>query len=323
MQWAPKQKGFTIVELLIVVVVIAILAAITIVAYNGIQNRAKDSSAMTAASQAVKKIEAFKSASTSELYPVTAAEAGIATMTGVTLLSSADKSNYCVQAVNGQFAYSAVKDSTNPVKGTCGENGLIGWWQLNGDGADSTGNGWTASVTATAAQGQNGRAGNALEFNGSIPTATVTGSEGILTPTHTFSFWYYANSWNSAPATSFVAKRAGAANGVFIMRLTTSNTLVVDCAGQNNRWNSGTALPLNAWTHIVVTCSNTLVSAYVNGNPVGSAALTAGSVSSNTQLQFAQDGSQYPLNGRMDDIRLFNRALGQAEAQKLYADGAR
>lgn len=33
-------KGFTIVELLIVVVVIAILAAITIVAYNGIQNRA-------------------------------------------------------------------------------------------------------------------------------------------------------------------------------------------------------------------------------------------------------------------------------------------
>lgn len=33
-------KGFTIVELLIVIVIIGILAAITIVAYNGIQNRA-------------------------------------------------------------------------------------------------------------------------------------------------------------------------------------------------------------------------------------------------------------------------------------------
>jgi len=39
--WATKQKGFTIVELLIVVVVIAILAAITVVAYNGISQRSR------------------------------------------------------------------------------------------------------------------------------------------------------------------------------------------------------------------------------------------------------------------------------------------
>ena len=37
------QKGFTIVELLIVIVVIGILAAIVIVAYNGIQDRAQSS----------------------------------------------------------------------------------------------------------------------------------------------------------------------------------------------------------------------------------------------------------------------------------------
>ena len=39
-----QQHGFTIVELLIVIVVIAILAAISIVAYIGIQNRAYDTS---------------------------------------------------------------------------------------------------------------------------------------------------------------------------------------------------------------------------------------------------------------------------------------
>jgi general secretion pathway protein G len=38
-----RKYGFTIVELLVVIVVIAVLAAITIVAYNGIQARARDS----------------------------------------------------------------------------------------------------------------------------------------------------------------------------------------------------------------------------------------------------------------------------------------
>lgn len=44
-----RSKGFTIVELLIVIVVIGILAAITIVAYNGIQNRAKNTAALSLA----------------------------------------------------------------------------------------------------------------------------------------------------------------------------------------------------------------------------------------------------------------------------------
>jgi prepilin-type N-terminal cleavage/methylation domain-containing protein len=51
-----NKQGFTIVELLIVVVVIAILAAITIVSYNGINNRAQVSAIASELNQNTKKI---------------------------------------------------------------------------------------------------------------------------------------------------------------------------------------------------------------------------------------------------------------------------
>ncbi len=66
-----NKRGFTIVELLIVIVVIAILAAISIVAYNGIQNRGKTSAGAALAGQIVKKAEAYNTIQSS--YP-TAAE---------------------------------------------------------------------------------------------------------------------------------------------------------------------------------------------------------------------------------------------------------
>lgn len=54
-----RKNGFTIVELLIVVVVIAILAAITIVSYTGIQSKANDSAVQTDFSAIAKKLELY------------------------------------------------------------------------------------------------------------------------------------------------------------------------------------------------------------------------------------------------------------------------
>lgn len=52
-------SGFTIVELLIVIVVIAILASISVVAYNGIQQRANNTRSTAAAKQLIGLIKAY------------------------------------------------------------------------------------------------------------------------------------------------------------------------------------------------------------------------------------------------------------------------
>ena len=75
MHLGGNKQGFTIVELLIVVVVIAILATITVVAFNGIQNRAHD----TAVQADLKNFgtQAGRSHAENGTYPVAATTSSI------------------------------------------------------------------------------------------------------------------------------------------------------------------------------------------------------------------------------------------------------
>lgn len=59
MKRGQNKQGFTIVELLIVIVVIAILAAISIVAYNGIQQRARDTARKNDLAQLAKSLKLY------------------------------------------------------------------------------------------------------------------------------------------------------------------------------------------------------------------------------------------------------------------------
>lgn len=130
MKWVKTNRGFTIVELLIVIVVIAILATITIVAYNGITNNSKSSQAQSNLSQAMKKIKTFATVDGTESYPtsITACpnpsstelclSAGTSgTVTYAVSNASATKS-FCMSIADGSTQY-YVNESGSVLPGSC------------------------------------------------------------------------------------------------------------------------------------------------------------------------------------------------------------
>ena len=119
-------KGFTIVELLIVVVIIAILAAITLVTYNGIQQRANNAAIIDAASKSLRMIQAYISANTTLPYTSASASDWLC----VTVSSGCVWSSGSVpvrSAFNTNISTIGTVPSSVPVVGT-DRYGIIYYW---------------------------------------------------------------------------------------------------------------------------------------------------------------------------------------------------
>lgn len=251
-KWAAKQtrSGFTIVELLIVVVVIAILAAITIVAYNGIQNRAKESALQSAVAQAGKKVAAY-GVQNSDTFPADKA----AFMTQANLSDTSDTTysymagdtarGYCVSATSSnaalpQYAFSST--SGGAVKGLCVKNFAMNP-SMEAAGTTGWGPRLSASLSRVTTESHSGSASMSVTTPGAIVdeglNMAVNGgsvSSG-LTGVHT------GSAWVKAPA--------GVALRIMIEEYTSGGSYV---AGTMNTF-TGTG----AWQRVSVT--RTLVDA--------------------------------------------------------------
>ena len=114
-----QQHGFTIVELLIVVVVIAILAAITIVAYNGIQSRSRLAALQSGLVQAAKKLEVEKNSSDINNYPSSLASAGISTPANITYNYQFGSTTYCLSGTSAGVIFRVTDTNLNPTQAPC------------------------------------------------------------------------------------------------------------------------------------------------------------------------------------------------------------
>lgn len=120
------RRGFTIIELLIVIVVIAILAAITILAYNGIAQKAHVTALQSDLSNGATALGTARAQATNGSYPADLASAGVKSSPGnaLTYNVSGDGTSYCLQGQGYGVTYFVTSDNNVPQVGSC--NGTIG-----------------------------------------------------------------------------------------------------------------------------------------------------------------------------------------------------
>ena len=120
---ANEREGFTVVELLIVIVVIGILAAITIVAYNGIQQKARIAVLQSDLAGAVTTLEIDNVENGT--YPASAGAAnnglGLKASPGTTwqYTYTSSGNSYCLTGTNSNVAYLVSSTNTTPSAGAC------------------------------------------------------------------------------------------------------------------------------------------------------------------------------------------------------------
>jgi prepilin-type N-terminal cleavage/methylation domain-containing protein len=330
MKWAKTNSGFTIVELLIVIVVIAILAAITIVSYNGISQRARASTLQNDLSSAIKKIETTKISSGIGIYPSTTEGMGVSQT--ITYYYTASMNTYCIEAKDstqfGSAVYSATSINQTITGVPCSQRGLLGWWKLNNNGDDSSPLGHTSTVSGTTpTTSYNGALNGALSFSSASQSYVQVPDSSALNNAKSFSFWIRPTSWASPTASVVIAKRNNSTNGFFISFINTLDVLSVDCgaSGGSNRWPTNFKPPLNTWSHIVVTCANEDgLKLYVNGllqdqrANVDTTPMTLSTANLRIGRDTTSSSAEFYFNGGIDDVRLFDRVLTLGEAGELY-----
>ena len=330
--WAIKSRGFTIVELLIVIVVIAILAAITIVAYSGMQDRARASSLQADVSGAVKTLEAAKITSGNDTYPNSASAAGLKASGSNTVnyYFDSDMNSYCVEYSNGGSSYSASSIDMSVTKEACTTKGLIGWWRFNGNANDTVGNNNGAITNATLTVGQSGASNSAYAFNGSARIDLASNYTSKAPNSVTKSIWVNLTSNPYAYSTIFDIGNPGngQSDSMYIETSSASNSGVmigakVESGGNAfaGRTNQIVApMSFGSWHHVVQVVSRNYMKTYVDGaltNTMPGAYLT-------TPFSYAPTfgHGRGPIIGTLDDARLYNRPLSQGEITALYQSGA-
>ena len=213
--------------------------------------------------------------------------------------------------------------------------GLVGYWSFNEGtstvATDFSGNGNHGTLSGDT-NWVNGKRGKALSFDGSGDYVSVANHASLNPTVITASAWIRASTASQAAFAPIVNKRNDSEppynNWILDTGLsgTTHEFCITDSGGTGpdfGQWCVASGALTTQWTHVVGTYDGTTQRLYVNGTEVNQRSVSISVASSNQPLRIGSaEGASTFFAGTIDEVRIYNRALGPTEVAKLYSSGA-
>jgi hypothetical protein len=208
-------------------------------------------------------------------------------------------------------------------------SGMVSWWPGDGNTNDIAGNANNGTLSGDAAFGS-GKVSQAFSFNGAgfvqVPHSALWdfGSGDF-----TIDLWANWNTVNAstygAPATVFVGDDDGGgmtnkwffAHGGGLLEFHINNTAQYFFIAQT----PFTPVP-GTWYHLAVTKASGTYTIYVNGSAIGSDFNTYGIPTTTAPLTIGKAESLGFMNGLIDEVEIFSRALSGSEIGLIYSAGS-
>jgi general secretion pathway protein G len=338
-----ESKGFTIIEILIVIVIIGILAAITFISYTGFQGRAIAVSLQSDLTNASDQLVIDQAKSSTDVFPATlAAASGIIKWSGNTVPTyKVNNTNtprtFCLTATKSNQSYFITQEGL-PIPGPCPvlyldadiptsypETGT-NWYDLSGNGNNSI----MCTLVFGSCVAHNSMVNGSLVLDGVLDYASVadptSGSLDFGTGNFTVGSWIYiSGGYLDYRDLIFKGALSGHDDPGWRFGLSTSgipHMLIEDTSYLESDLGT-TAVGLNAWHYVVITYNRTSNAiGYIDGSKVGTANISTktGSVDNNSEVMIGY-GDHDPMtwfNGKIGIVTIYNTALSDSDIKKLF-----
>jgi len=201
---------------------------------------------------------------------------------------------------------------------------IIGYWKMEGDSTDATGNGNNGTDTTITYSTGNGKIGQGAGFNGTSSKISLGTGLSVAGSAFTIAGWVYVTADLGTFQNVFSKRAAGGTQ--YQMHIDPSGYMGF-FNGSSTYESSASAVATGQWVHIALTlsaASSGQLIHYVNGSAVittNSVNLGSGSATTAVYMGNRYDGNE-GFASNIDEFGIWSRALSGAEITSLYNSGA-